>query len=150
MNMNSNQQDWNPVVIRKRPPTAAQMKDEAAVNAARRAGHQIETVKKQGTGATTASGKSARKLDEETEDFKRTFFLSANPGANCSIFALSFFGWERSQYYDLIVTALAVSSVPSNRNCYVWRGERQQARASKTQPAPELAYYEWLQYFANI
>lgn len=39
-------QDWEPVVIRKKAPTAAARKDEKAVNAARRAGAEIETVKK--------------------------------------------------------------------------------------------------------
>lgn len=39
-------QDWEPVVIRKKAPTAAANKDEKAVNAARRSGAEIETVKK--------------------------------------------------------------------------------------------------------
>ena len=39
-------QDWEPVVIRKKAPTAAARKDEKAVNAARRAGAEIETIKK--------------------------------------------------------------------------------------------------------
>ena len=39
-------QDWEPVVIRKKAPTAAAKKDEKVVNAARRAGAEIETVKK--------------------------------------------------------------------------------------------------------
>ena len=39
-------QDWEPVVIRKKAPTSAARKDEKAVNAARRAGAEIETVKK--------------------------------------------------------------------------------------------------------
>lgn len=39
-------QDWEPVVIRKKAPTAAARKDEKAVNAARRSGAEIETVKK--------------------------------------------------------------------------------------------------------
>ena len=39
-------QDWEPVVIRKRPQTAAAKKDEKAVNEARRAGAAIETIKK--------------------------------------------------------------------------------------------------------
>ncbi|KAL3508771.1 hypothetical protein ACH5RR_028172 [Cinchona calisaya] len=65
-------QDWEPVVIRKKTPTAAARKDEKAVNAARRSGAEIETIKK----ATAATNKSAssstslntRKLDEETEN----------------------------------------------------------------------------------
>lgn len=39
-------QDWEPVVLRKKAPTAAARKDEKAVNAARRAGAEIETVRK--------------------------------------------------------------------------------------------------------
>ena len=39
-------QDWEPVVIRKKAPTSAARKDEKAVNAARRAGAEIETVRK--------------------------------------------------------------------------------------------------------
>lgn len=39
-------QDWEPVVIRKKAPNAAAKKDEKAVNAARRAGAEIETVRK--------------------------------------------------------------------------------------------------------
>lgn len=39
-------QDWEPVVVRKKAPNAAAKKDEKAVNAARRAGAEIETMKK--------------------------------------------------------------------------------------------------------
>lgn len=39
-------QDWEPVVIRKKAPTAAARKDEKAVNAARRSGAEIETIRK--------------------------------------------------------------------------------------------------------
>jgi hypothetical protein len=39
-------QDWEPVVIRKKAPNAAAKKDEKAVNAARRTGGPIETIKK--------------------------------------------------------------------------------------------------------
>ena len=39
-------QDWEPVVIRKKAPTTAARKDEKAVNAAHRAGAEIETVRK--------------------------------------------------------------------------------------------------------
>ena len=39
-------QDWEPVVIRKKPLNSAAKKDEKAVNAARRSGAEIETVKK--------------------------------------------------------------------------------------------------------
>ncbi|RZC43353.1 hypothetical protein C5167_007344 [Papaver somniferum] len=64
-------QDWEPVVIRKKAPTSAAKKDEKAVNAARRAGAEIETVKKStaGTNKAASSGTSlnTRKLDEETD-----------------------------------------------------------------------------------
>eukprot|EP00249_Psilotum_nudum_P005304 c18753_g1_i1 orf=217-645(+) len=64
-------QDWEPVVIRKKPPTAAATKDEKAVNAARRAGGPIETIKKYNAGSNKAAsstpGLNTKKLDEETE-----------------------------------------------------------------------------------
>lgn len=67
-------QDWDTVVLRKKKPTAAQMKDEGAVNAARRSGADIETVKKFNAGSnkvgTTGTGKSAIKLENETESFR--------------------------------------------------------------------------------
>ncbi|KAH7842888.1 hypothetical protein Vadar_010974 [Vaccinium darrowii] len=65
-------QDWEPVVIRKKAPTAAARKDEKAVNAARRAGAEIETLRKANAGSNKAasSGTSlnTRKLDDETEN----------------------------------------------------------------------------------
>ncbi|XP_042478376.1 multiprotein-bridging factor 1a isoform X1 [Macadamia integrifolia] len=65
-------QDWEPVVIRKKAPTAAAKKDEKAVNAARRVGADIETIKKSnaGTNKAASSGTSlnTRKLDDETEN----------------------------------------------------------------------------------
>ncbi|KAF5833921.1 DNA binding helix-turn helix protein [Dunaliella salina] len=69
-------QDFQEVVIRKKAPKQSDLKDAAAVNAARRAGHQIETAQKFGAGSnkhapTTAAGKSAAKLEQETEDFHR-------------------------------------------------------------------------------
>ncbi|GAB2229870.1 hypothetical protein Droror1_Dr00014126 [Drosera rotundifolia] len=64
-------QDWEPVVIRKKAPTAAAKKDEKVVNAARRAGAEIETVRKAAAGTNRAASSSTtlntRKLDEETE-----------------------------------------------------------------------------------
>lgn len=64
-------QDWEPVVIRKKAPNAAAKKDEKAVNAARRAGGPIETIKKFNAGsnkaATSATGLNTKKLDDETE-----------------------------------------------------------------------------------
>ncbi|CAA3006643.1 multi -bridging factor 1b-like [Olea europaea subsp. europaea] len=65
-------QDWEPVVIRKKAPTAAARKDEKAVNAARRSGAEIETVKKSNAGTNRAASSSTtlntRKLDEETDN----------------------------------------------------------------------------------
>ncbi|XAR49537.1 hypothetical protein NMG60_11032775 [Bertholletia excelsa] len=65
-------QDWEPVVIRKKAPTAAARKDEKAVNAARRSGAEIETVRKAAAGSNKAASSSTslntRKLDEETEN----------------------------------------------------------------------------------
>lgn len=64
-------QDWEPVVIRKKAPNAAAKRDEKAVNEARRAGGPIETVKKYNAGSNKASsstpGLNTKKLDEETE-----------------------------------------------------------------------------------
>ncbi|KAG6436038.1 hypothetical protein SASPL_100919 [Salvia splendens] len=65
-------QDWEPVVIRKRAPTSAARKDEKAVNAARRAGAEIETVRKATAGSNRAASSSTslntRKLGEDTEN----------------------------------------------------------------------------------
>ncbi|PIN15957.1 Transcription factor MBF1 [Handroanthus impetiginosus] len=65
-------QDWEPVVIRKKAPTAAARKDEKAVNAARRTGAEIETIKKSSAGTNKAAKSTTtlntRKLDEDTEN----------------------------------------------------------------------------------
>ncbi|KAK8559189.1 hypothetical protein V6N12_042471 [Hibiscus sabdariffa] len=65
-------QDWEPIVIRKKAPNAATKKDEKVVNAARRAGAEIESVKKSNAGTNRAASSSTtlntRKLDEETEN----------------------------------------------------------------------------------
>jgi putative transcription factor len=65
-------QDWEPVVVRKKAPTAAAKKDEKAVNAARRSGAEIETMKKYNAGSNKAasSGTSlnTKRLDEDTEN----------------------------------------------------------------------------------
>ncbi|XP_023533868.1 multiprotein-bridging factor 1b-like [Cucurbita pepo subsp. pepo] len=65
-------QDWEPVVLRKKAPNAAAKKDEKAVNAARRAGAEIETIKKSAAGsnksASSSTSLNTRKLDEETEN----------------------------------------------------------------------------------
>ncbi|MEW5299275.1 MAG: hypothetical protein WDW38_003370 [Sanguina aurantia] len=72
--MNLNGQDWDTVVLRKKAQSSAALKDNGAINAARRSGAEVETTKKFNAGSnrpgtTTTSGKSAIKLDEETEDF---------------------------------------------------------------------------------
>ncbi|GJP41678.1 hypothetical protein CLOM_g1319 [Closterium sp. NIES-68] len=65
-------QDWDPVVIHKRPQKAADTKDPKLVNAARRQGAAIESVKKYDAG-TNKSGSAvnpamhSRKLAEETD-----------------------------------------------------------------------------------
>lgn len=60
------------MVIRKKAPTAATKKDEKVVNAARRAGAEIETMKKSNAGTNKAASSSTslntRKLDEDTEN----------------------------------------------------------------------------------
>ncbi|EPS71833.1 hypothetical protein M569_02928 [Genlisea aurea] len=65
-------QDWEPIVIRKKAPTAAARKDEKVVNAARRVGAEIETIKKSTAGTNKAAKSTTtlntRKLDEDTEN----------------------------------------------------------------------------------
>nr|AFK41973.1 unknown [Lotus japonicus] len=65
-------QDWEPVVLRKKAPTAAARRDDKAVNAARRAGADIETVRKHnaGTNKAASSGTSlnTKRLDEDTKN----------------------------------------------------------------------------------
>lgn len=65
-------QDWEPVVVRKKTPNATARKDEKAVNAARRSGAEIETLRKATGGTNKAASSSTtlntRKLDEETEN----------------------------------------------------------------------------------
>ncbi|KAG2577623.1 hypothetical protein PVAP13_6NG165700 [Panicum virgatum] len=65
-------QDWEPVVVRKKAPTAAAKKDEKAVNAARRSGAEIDTMKKYnaGTNKAASSGTSfnTKRLDDDTEN----------------------------------------------------------------------------------
>ncbi|KAK6259284.1 hypothetical protein SCA6_013758 [Theobroma cacao] len=72
-------QDWEPVVIRKKAPNAAAKRDEKAVNAARRAGAEVETVKKATAGTNKAASSSTtlntRKLDDETENLAREFIV---------------------------------------------------------------------------
>mmetsp|Transcript_3609 Transcript_3609/g.10398 ORF Transcript_3609/g.10398 Transcript_3609/m.10398 type:complete len:140 (+) Transcript_3609:214-633(+) len=67
--MSYNGQDWDQVVLRKKAPAGGSQKSAAAVNAAKRAGGQVETVKKFNAGGnTSAAGLNAAKLDRETEE----------------------------------------------------------------------------------
>ncbi|KAF8085213.1 hypothetical protein N665_0676s0025 [Sinapis alba] len=65
-------QDWEPVVIRKKNPNSAAKRDEKTVNAARRSGADIETVRKYnaGTNKAASSGTSlnTKTLDDDTEN----------------------------------------------------------------------------------
>lgn len=56
-------QDWEPVVLRRTKPKAADLKSTRAVNQAMRTGAPVETVRKAAAGAAAP----ARKLDESTE-----------------------------------------------------------------------------------
>ncbi|KAI7838906.1 hypothetical protein COHA_007339 [Chlorella ohadii] len=72
VNLHGNQ-DWDTVVISKKRPTAAAAQKPSNVNAAIRAGAQVDTVKKQTQGnASAARGpiKSAVKLENDTETFE--------------------------------------------------------------------------------
>ncbi|MCO5593954.1 hypothetical protein L7F22_047973 [Adiantum nelumboides] len=57
------QQDWEPVIIRKKAPNAAAKRDEKAVNEARRAGDNAGANK----ASTSTPGLNTKKLAEETE-----------------------------------------------------------------------------------
>ncbi|KAF3599183.1 hypothetical protein F2Q69_00034425 [Brassica cretica] len=85
-------QDWEPVVVRKKTPNAAAKRDEKTVNAARRSGAEIESVRKRlsslffffwislfsfrsgldnaGTNKAASSGTSlnTKRLDDDTEN----------------------------------------------------------------------------------
>ncbi|KAL0711196.1 hypothetical protein Bca4012_018174 [Brassica carinata] len=65
-------QDWEPVVIRKKAPNSAAKRDEKTVNAARRSGADIESVRKYnaGTNKPASSGTSlnTKRLDDDTEN----------------------------------------------------------------------------------
>jgi len=64
-------QDWEPVVVRKKAPTSSAKKDEKTVNAARRAGAELETIKKFNAGsnksASSATDLNTKRLDDETD-----------------------------------------------------------------------------------
>uniref|UniRef100_A0A453EFI2 HTH cro/C1-type domain-containing protein n=8 Tax=Triticeae TaxID=147389 RepID=A0A453EFI2_AEGTS len=65
-------QDWEPVVVRKKLPNAAAKKDEKAVNAARRAGVDIDIAKKHNAGTNKAAHSTTslntKRLDDDTEN----------------------------------------------------------------------------------
>jgi len=69
--MNPNHQDWNTVVISKRPQSGGAKKPQNLA-AAQRAGAQINTEKKYGAGgnARSGTGLNMAKLDAETEELK--------------------------------------------------------------------------------
>ncbi|XP_052159884.1 multiprotein-bridging factor 1c [Oryza glaberrima] len=63
-------QDWEPVVLRRTKPKAADLKSTRAVNQAMRTGAPVETVRKAAAGTNKAAAGAAapaRKLDESTE-----------------------------------------------------------------------------------
>ena len=61
-------QDWEPVVLRRAKPKAADLKSAKAVNQALRSGAPVETARKATAGTNKkAPAASARKLDEMTE-----------------------------------------------------------------------------------
>ncbi|KAK1611159.1 hypothetical protein QYE76_034832 [Lolium multiflorum] len=63
-------QDWEPVVLRRAKPKAADLKSARAVNQALRSGAPVETVRKAAAGTNrkaAAAEAPARKLDEPTE-----------------------------------------------------------------------------------
>uniref|UniRef100_A0ACD6ADD7 Uncharacterized protein n=1 Tax=Avena sativa TaxID=4498 RepID=A0ACD6ADD7_AVESA len=63
-------QDWEPVVLRRTKPKAADLKSTKAVNQALRTGAPVETVRKAAAGTNrkdSAAAAPARKLDETTE-----------------------------------------------------------------------------------
>ncbi|GJM98078.1 hypothetical protein PR202_ga15053 [Eleusine coracana subsp. coracana] len=63
-------QDWEPVVLRRTKPKAADLKSTKAVNQALRSGAAVETVRKAAAGTNKhapAAPAPARKLDETTE-----------------------------------------------------------------------------------
>ena len=63
-------QDWEPVVLRRAKPKAADLKSTKAVNQALRSGAPVESVRKAAAGTnknSSAAAAAARKLDEMTE-----------------------------------------------------------------------------------
>ena len=72
MNMQP-QQDWREVTVRKKPPSAAELRSSAALNAALRSGDVTVEARNRGVGGGGGgggpSGAVAAKMDAETEDF---------------------------------------------------------------------------------
>ncbi|KAI8120830.1 Endothelial differentiation-related factor 1 like protein [Lucilia cuprina] len=65
--------DWDTVtVLRKKAPKAGALKTEAAINAARRQGVQVDTQQKYGAGTNKqhVTTKNTAKLDRETEELR--------------------------------------------------------------------------------
>jgi len=66
-------QDWEPTVWKKAGPTGKAARGTAVVNAARRAGDEVDTAKKAlagGNRSAHAQVPNAKKLDENTEAFR--------------------------------------------------------------------------------
>jgi len=70
--MSYNDQQWEPVVIKKKLPKGASAKSEKVVNAARRQGLAVDTVSKYGaaTNKHSVTTLNTAKLDQESEELK--------------------------------------------------------------------------------
>nr|CAG4638848.1 EOG090X0ILG [Cyclestheria hislopi] len=68
----SHDQQWEPVIIKKKLPKGTSSKSEKVVNAARRQGLPVETVSKFGAASNkhTVTTLNTSKLDQETEELK--------------------------------------------------------------------------------
>lgn len=64
--------DWEPVILRKKPPNPSQAKSAKAINEAQRKGEAIETTKKFAAGSNKhfQTSLNTAKLDRETEELK--------------------------------------------------------------------------------
>merc|ERR1712137_602416 len=64
-------QDWEVKVINQRPKTKKNANPQQVANHARQAGYEVETVRKFGsTNAQRGGPANAKKIEEETEEFK--------------------------------------------------------------------------------
>nr|CAG4648999.1 EOG090X0ILG [Polyphemus pediculus] len=70
--MSLHDQQWEPVIIKKKLPKGVSSKSEQVVNAARRQGLQVETVTKYGAASNkhTVTSLNTAKLDQESEELK--------------------------------------------------------------------------------